>query len=185
MFKYVRVTKSHCLQDGNPLNGNYFDELSFKATVGRFPTGLTVVTGVEDGEPHGLTLQSFMSLSLNPTLIALAVAKTSTTWPKIEPSSSFAVNILADSHGELLARRFASGDASRFTSVAFGTTRSGNPVLDGAAAWLDCTIVTTFEAGDHLLVVGEVIELMEAADVPVEHPIVYYRSQFRSLAPHA
>jgi flavin reductase (DIM6/NTAB) family NADH-FMN oxidoreductase RutF len=166
------------------LNDRQFDETAFKATVGRFPTGLTVVTGVAAGQPQGLTLQSFMSLSLNPTLIAVAVAKTSSTWPKIEHSGSFAVNVLADSHREL-AQRFASKAADRFTSVAFSTARSGNPVLADAAAWLDCTIVAAFETGDHVLVVGGVVELMEPARVEVEHPIVYYRSRFHSLAPHA
>jgi flavin reductase (DIM6/NTAB) family NADH-FMN oxidoreductase RutF len=166
------------------LNDRQFDEAAFKATVGRFPTGLTVVTGVAAGEPQGLTLQSFMSLSLNPTLIAVAVAKTSSTWPKIEPSGSFAVNVLADGH-DGIAQRFASTAADRFTSVAFSAARSGNPVLDDAAAWLDCTIVTTFETGDHVLVVGGVVELMGPAHVGVEHPIVYYRSRFHSLAPHA
>jgi flavin reductase (DIM6/NTAB) family NADH-FMN oxidoreductase RutF len=164
---------------------HHFDQLAFKATVGRFPTGLTIVTGVSTGgEPQGMTLQSFMSLSLNPTLIALAVAKTSSTWPKIAPSGSFAVNVLAHRHGEL-ARRFASKPADRFTDASFSTARSGNPVLDGAAAWLDCSTVTTFEIGDHVLVVGEVVELMESAHGETDHPIVYYRSRFHSLAQHA
>lgn len=162
------------------MDTRHFDATAFKAAVGRFPTGLTVVTGVEAGRPQGMTLQSFMSLSLDPRLIALAVGKSSTTWPKIAPSGSFAVNVLADSQGEL-ARRFASRNTDRFTSAPFGTARSGNPVLDDATAWLDCSVVTTFEIGDHMLVVGEVVELTD--DAPAEGPLVFYRSQFHSLVP--
>ncbi|UYP19550.1 flavin reductase family protein [Rhodococcus sp. Z13] len=157
-----------------------FDPDLFKKVVGRFPTGLTVVTGVRDGLPQGMTLQSFMSLSLDPALIAIAVARTSTTWPNIEAGGSFAVNVLARHHSSL-ARTFSLSPEKRFESVAYSTSKAGNPVLDEAVTWLDCTLDNVLDGGDHIIAIGRVVELKTHDEQDDVEPIVFYRSGFRAL----
>lgn len=154
--------------------------VSFRSAAGLFATGITIVSGMRDGQPVGMTLQSFMSLSLDPTLIALAVAHTSTTWPLIEPTGSFAVNVLSRTH-EDLARRFASRDVDRFVSAEFGRSASGNPVLDDAVTWLDCRLDRVVDAGDHKIVIGEVREIKPATAGPQADALLYFRSQFHHL----
>ena len=176
------MARSGSTPDRKTLNDNTVDIDAYKRIVGSFPSGLAIVTGMTERKPHGMTLQSFMSLSLAPTLVAIGVAKASTTWPKIDSSGSFAVNVLARSQCEL-ARRFAMRATDRFQSLDYGLTRRGNPVIADASAWLDCRVVSKCEAGDHILVVGEVIELMQPRAAGTERPIVYFQSQFHSLTP--
>ncbi|MCR8897867.1 flavin reductase family protein [Gordonia sp. GONU] len=158
-----------------------FDHDAFKKAVGQFPSGLTIVTGVDDGRPHGMTLQSFMSLSLEPALIAIAPARTSTTWPVIAETGSFAVNILSEQHSEL-ARKFASSGGDRFESLDYTTTSTGNPILGETVTWFDCRIADILDGGDHVIVLGEVLELGQAEESTPREPIIFHRSGFRRLA---
>ncbi|ATD72476.1 hypothetical protein CNO18_21635 [Gordonia sp. 1D] len=158
-----------------------FDHDAFKKAVGQFPSGLTIVTGVDDGRPHGMTLQSFMSLSLEPALIAIAPARTSTTWPVIAETGSFAVNILSEQHSEL-ARKFASSGGDRFESLDYTTTYTGNPILGETVTWFDCRIADILDGGDHVIVLGEVLELGQAEESTPREPIIFHRSGFRRLA---
>lgn len=153
------------------------DHHSFRDAAGQFATGLTIVSGIHNGQPVGMTVQSFMSLSLEPTLIALAVSHTSTTWPLIEPAGSFAVNVLS-SHHRSLVRRFSTRAVDRFSSAPFRRSSSGNPVLDDAATWLDCRLHRTYDGGDHTIVIGEVVEIKPTTDQASTEALLYFRSQF-------
>ncbi len=132
---------------------------NFRNVLGRLPTGVVVITGGDPKHPSGLVVGSFMSVSLEPPLVAVCPAKTSTSWPAVELSGSFCANVLSDSQ-EALARRFAASGGDKFSEVDWTPApATGAPVLDGVVAWIDCRVYERFEAGDHWLVLGEVLEL--------------------------
>ena len=150
-----------------------FDQGRFREVLGHFATGITIVTAMEDEGPVGFTCQSFTSLSLDPALIALAPAKTSTSWPKIAAAGAFCVNILS-SDQEALCRTFAASGADKFAGVGWSTAATGAPVLDGALAFIDCHLEQIHDAGDHELVLGRVLDM----GVGEGTPLLYYRSGF-------
>ena len=112
-----------------------------------------------DGEPIGMACNSFTSLSLDPALVLFCAAKSSSTWPKIQSAKHYCANILAE-NDEPLCRSFASKPASeRYDGVGYAKAVTGAPVLDAALAYVDCEIVDEFDGGDHVIVVGRVVEL--------------------------
>lgn len=153
------------------------DEARFREVLGHFATGVTVVTAMEDGAPVGFTCQSFTSLSLAPPMVALAPAKSSTSWPRIAKAGAFCVNILADTQ-EALCRAFAVSGGDKFAGVAWHVGPGGTPVLQGCLAWVECELDAIYDAGDHELVVGRVLEL----GVGEGTPLVFYRAGFGGFA---
>ena len=136
-----------------------FDVADFKEAMGRFATGVTVVTALEEGVPVGFTCQSFVSLSLDPPLVALAPAKSSTSWPRIARAGSFCVNILADDQ-QAVCRGMAVSGGDKFAGIEWhGAAQGGAPVIDGCLAWVDCRVELIHDAGDHELVIGRVLDL--------------------------
>lgn len=150
-----------------------FDEARFKETLGHFATGVAVVTGVENGRPHGFTCQAFSSLSLDPPLVVVAPGKSSTSWPPIARAGSFCVNILG-ANQEALSRDFAVSGGDKFTGVGWHPGSTGAPRLDGVVAWVECNVLTSHDAGDHELIVGSVEEM----GVNGGQPLVFYRGGF-------
>lgn len=153
------------------------DHAKFRHVLGHFASGVVLVTGMHEGLAAGFTCQSFLSLSLDPPLIAIAPGKTSTSWPKVSSSGAFCVNILADGH-EALARAFAQSGADKFEGVEWAPTTGGAPRVHGALAWLDCVVEHIHHAGDHWLVTAQVIEL----ECTAGGPLVFYRGGFCALA---
>jgi flavin reductase (DIM6/NTAB) family NADH-FMN oxidoreductase RutF len=132
---------------------------NFRTVLGRLPTGVVVVAGGDPEHPSALVVGSFMSVSLEPPLVAVCPAKVSTSWPAIEASGRFCANVLGEGQ-EKLAERFATSGGDKFAGVRWSPAPStGSPLLEGVAAWIDCRIYERYEAGDHWLVLGEVLEL--------------------------
>ncbi len=125
-----------------------------RTVLGSFCSGLTVVTAIGD-EPLGFTCQSFASLSLEPPLVILCPARTSTTWPHIRDIGRFCVNMLADDQRHL-SDRFARSGSGKYAGLSWTPGPSGASMLDGAIAWVDCTLWAEYSGGDHTVVVGEV-----------------------------
>jgi flavin reductase (DIM6/NTAB) family NADH-FMN oxidoreductase RutF len=154
------------------------DTAAFREVMGRFATGLTVVTGLDDTEPVGFTCQSFVSVSLDPPYVAVAPARRSTTWPRIARSGRFCVNVLSDSQQDL-AERFAASGGSKFEGVSWTPApATGSPLLAGSLAWVDCSVELIHDAGDHELILGRVLDLATGEG----RPLVYYGSAFATLA---
>ncbi|HSS10299.1 MAG TPA: flavin reductase family protein, partial [Acidimicrobiales bacterium] len=135
-----------------------FDAAHFRAVLGHFCTGITIVTGLEAGEPVGLTCQSFTSLSLDPPLVAFSPGKSSTSWPRIRPSGVFCVNVLTEDQ-EDICRVFATTGVDKFRGVGWRASETGSPIIGDTLAWVDCRMVAEHDAGDHLIVVGQVVDL--------------------------
>src|ERR1700683_2286143 len=130
----------------------------FKDVVGRFATGVTIVTAMEDDQPVGFTCQSFTPLSLEPQMIAIAPAKSSTSWPKIARAGSFCVNILSDRQSNL-CRSFAVSGGNKFAGVQWRVGVTGAPVLELSLAVVECDLEAIHDAGDHELVTGRVVAM--------------------------
>jgi 3-hydroxy-9,10-secoandrosta-1,3,5(10)-triene-9,17-dione monooxygenase reductase component len=143
--------------------------------MGHFATGVTIVTALDGDEPVGLTAQSFTSLSLEPPLILFCPGKTSSTWPRIEKAGSFCVNILGEAQ-EAICRTFAASGTDKFAGVvSTPSDKTGAPVLDDVLAWVDCTLEAVHDAGDHLIVVGRVVDLSVEQE---GKPLLFYRGGF-------
>jgi 3-hydroxy-9,10-secoandrosta-1,3,5(10)-triene-9,17-dione monooxygenase reductase component len=147
----------------------------FRDVLGRFATGVTVVTGLLDGVPFGLTCQSFTSVSLDPPLVLFCPARTSRAWPLIQRSGHFCVNILAGDQ-EQLSRTMASRGADKFAGVEWRpSAATGSPVLPGTLGFVDALISSVHEAGDHFVVVGRVLDLqVQDAD----RPLLFFRGGY-------
>ena len=146
--------------------------------LGHFASGVAVVTAIDAGEPVGLTIQSFTSLSLEPPLILLCPALSSTSWPRVAATGVCCVNLLAEDQAEL-ARQFSRPGIDKYSGVGWTPAPdTGSPVLDGALAWIDCRIERTTPGGDHLVAICHVLSL--AADVE-RRPLVFFKSGFRQM----
>lgn len=151
------------------------DGVSFRRVLARFPTGVVVVTGVVDGEAVGMAVGSFMSLSLDPPLVAFGVDHRSSTWPRLRTAGVFCVNVLSEAQ-QALCRVFATSGADRFRGVDWVPTHTGSPVIHGGLAWIDCELDTEHRAGDHDLVIGHVRDLGIRDDGP--GPLLFYGREF-------
>lgn len=148
----------------------------FRDVAGRFPSGVTVVTGLDDAGPSGFTCQSFHALSLDPPMVVFAVARTSTSWPRIRDSGRCCVNVLGAAQ-EHVARTFAISGIDKFAEVPWRPAPDGSPVIDGALAWFDCTIERIIEGGDHEVVTANV----RALDAGDGEPLVFHRGRYVGL----
>lgn len=151
--------------------------LRFREVLGRFATGVTVVTAEHEGEPVGLTCQSFTSVSLDPPLVLFVPARTSRAWPRIERAGAFCVNVLGRGQ-ERLSEAFASRGTDKFAGVAWRPGVTGAPVLDAGIAWLDCTLHAVHDGGDHLVVLGRVRDLGTRGSAD---PLIYSEGRYRHL----
>lgn len=150
---------------------------SLRSVMACFPTGVTVVaTRNEDGEPIGLTVNSFTSVSLEPPLVLVCIDHGSSSHDPILQAGSFTVSVLSAAQSEV-AQRFATAPSEgRFDDVGWRSAPSGHPVVEGATAWLDCTIHEVITAGDHSILVGRA----EACEWRDEAALVYHRGVMSS-----
>jgi flavin reductase (DIM6/NTAB) family NADH-FMN oxidoreductase RutF len=133
-----------------------FSASDFRASLGMFATGVTIVTARTDsGTLVGLTANSFNSVSLDPPLVLWSLSRIAGSLPALSTGSHYAINILAADQ-RALAERFATRNAERWTGVAYTEGRGGAPLLSGAAATFECFNRSRYEEGDHVIFVGEV-----------------------------
>lgn len=146
----------------------------FRDVMGHLPTGVVVVAGREPGtgNPAGLVVGTFQSLSLDPPLVSFSVATTSSSWPKIRPAGHFSASVLADGQNNV-CRALSSKQDDKFSAVGWHESTDGTPHISGAHAWIDCTTVRELEGGDHLIVIAEVRRLEAGGGTP----LVFHRGQ--------
>jgi flavin reductase (DIM6/NTAB) family NADH-FMN oxidoreductase RutF len=155
------------------------DPDSFRSALGRFATGVTVLTTRHgDGHDHGMTVSAFCSLSLEPPLVVLCIDRRAEMHGILQPGMQVIVNILA-AHQEPLSHRFAEFEGTqRFDGIGFTRSQHGIPVLDDALAWLECEIVTRYDGGDHGLYVASVEHASWHDDA---RPLLHYRGGYAQL----
>jgi flavin reductase (DIM6/NTAB) family NADH-FMN oxidoreductase RutF len=155
------------------------DPTAMREVLGHFASGVVVVTAAGPVGPLGFTCQSFASLSLDPALVSFAPARTSSTWPRIRQVGAFCVNVLAEEQ-EALSAGFARSGVDKFAGVGWRPGPHGAPVLDGACAWIGCTLWREYDGGDHTIVVGRVRDL--AADES-RVPLLFHRGRYGLARP--
>lgn len=155
------------------------DAATFRRVLGNYPTGVCVITAQgEDGVPVAMVVGSFSSVSLDPPLVGFFPDKRSHSWPRIEKAGRFCVNILASNQGEL-CKQLASGGAEKFNGVSYALTPGGTPLLDGVLGWIECDLHAVADAGDHVLVMGQV-RLLDAQ--PDGDPMLFFRGRYGGFA---
>lgn len=158
-----------------------FSERDLRDALGRFATGVTVVTTMTPTGPLGITANSFASVSLAPPLVLWSPARHSRRFPAFEAASHFAVHVLSADQRPL-AEGFARAGEGWPTSdpgVAFTPGIGDAPLLDGCTARFECRHDSAHDGGDHLIVVGEILRIAEA-DLP---PLLFHRGRYGTLAP--
>lgn len=156
------------------------DTESFKTIMSKFATGVTVVTTSVDGENHGMTVNSFCSVSLSPRLILICIEKSAETREKIARSETFAVNFLTDRQLDI-SERFADPaltSQTRFKNLRIIKSTSGTPLLTETMGYIDCKKYNTFEGGDHTIFLGEVIEIFVSKN---NSPLLYFNREYADL----
>jgi flavin reductase (DIM6/NTAB) family NADH-FMN oxidoreductase RutF len=150
----------------------------FRLVCSRFATGVCVITThVPEGGPHGITVNSFTSLSLDPPLVMAAIGTLSAQLPAFEKSGFFAVNILEEAQ-ETLSRHFARRQQeSRFQDIPWSPGSTGSPIFADTLGVIECELVQAFTTGDHRVLVGKALH----AKVHDGKPLLYYRSGYAGL----
>lgn len=153
------------------------DAAQFRALLGRFATGVTVLTTrTPDGRPIGMTASSVASVSLEPPLLLVCVNREHDMHAALEAGSHFALSVLAADQ-EALSRRFAEDMDDRFDGVGYRASKQGMPLLDGAAATIECEKHASAPGGDHTVYFG----LVTGGSVTDRSPLLYYRGGYAGL----
>ncbi len=156
------------------------DPRGFRDVMGRFATGVTVVTIAHDGQLRGMTANAFSSVSLDPALLLVCIDEHASIYPMFQSATAFAVNILASDQAAVSQLFASKGEKSEVMGGhAHRLGPQGSPVLDGVMAWAECRIEHRYAGGDHLILVGRV----EALEIPRPEadPLVFYSGQYRAL----
>jgi len=154
------------------------DPATFRQLLGRFATGVTVVTTrTSDGRPLGMTASSVASVSLDPPLLLVCVDRKNDMRGALEHARHFVLNVLAADQ-EALSRRFAAEATDRFDGVDYRDNKQGLPVLDGVLATIECEKTDVVPGGDHTVYFGRVT----GGAVTDRRPLLYYRGGYAGLA---
>lgn len=157
------------------------DSRKFRDVMGKFATGVTVVTVQEAGNPHGMTVNSFTSVSLDPLLVLISLDKESTTTGILRRTGRFTVNILAADQ-EHIARRFAESgnEGDRFRTIEYTISEDETPVLKEILGYITCTVKEIVDGGDHSVFIGEVIDIGDSGTS--KGPLLFFGGNYKSLA---
>jgi 3-hydroxy-9,10-secoandrosta-1,3,5(10)-triene-9,17-dione monooxygenase reductase component len=147
------------------------DQAHYRQVMGHFPTGVVIVTAPG---PVGTAIGSFISLSIDPPLVAWTAQKTSSTWPKIQEAGVFCVSVLAEDQ-EAICRAFAQSGADKFAGVGYTEMPTGSVRINDCTAWMDCAIEDVHEGGDHVIVVGRVREMGIQRETK---PLLFFRGGY-------
>jgi flavin reductase (DIM6/NTAB) family NADH-FMN oxidoreductase RutF len=158
-----------------------FSSRDLRSALGAFPTGVTVITTQGTEHPYGMTANAFSAVSLDPPLVLVCVIDGTEGKRSIDENGVFAVNVL-HAQQEPVSRHFSSRDRPRgyaaFDNIPHHRVVTGSPILDGAAAFLDCRVAASHQAGDHVIFIGEVVAIGHDQDAL---PLLFHRGQYRYL----
>ena len=153
------------------------DPAAFRAVLGRFASGVTVVTARDErGEDHGMTVSAFCSLSLEPPLVLFCLDEKASMHPLLDAGMAVTINILAAGQ-EALSRRFSGKDSNRFDGIGYTRGQRGAPMLDDVLAALECVVTERRDGGDHTIFIAQV----EHCALHAGAPLLYYRGGYAQL----
>lgn len=154
------------------------DSREFRNALGRFATGVCVITANPEGHaPFGMTINSFASVSLEPPLVLWSLQNNSECFAAFEAAKNFTVNILADDQ-EALSNQYAKKGAHELDTDHYRIGRNGAPVLRGALTSFECDVWNRYDGGDHIIIVGKVVEM---EDRPNGNPLLFFSGKYREL----
>ncbi|MBY4108231.1 flavin reductase family protein [Rhodococcus fascians] len=151
---------------------------AYRQVMGYIPTSVSIITATTDAGPAGMTVGTFTSVSLEPRLVAFYVDLGSTTWPVIAEAEYFGINVLG-SQSQEMCRAFSRRGQDRFAGVAWEGSDRGVPLLDGATVTIECAPYRVDRIGDHLHVVGKVLDLVKR---DAEQPLIFLRGSFVDMS---
>ena len=151
--------------------------LRLREALGNFVTGVTVITTRHQGELHGLTANSFSSVSLDPPLVLFSLSRTAECFSAFESSNFFAVNVLR-SDQDAVSNRFATKDIDKWSGIAWRAGLGDCPLIDGAIATFECRIEARHAGGDHVIYVGEVVTFEQCRD---SQPLAFFRGRYTGI----
>ena len=152
---------------------------AFRDALGLYASGITVIAGHDGDEPLGFTCQSFYSVSMDPPLISFSVMATSSTYPRIRTTGKFSVNVLSRAQ-QSVSNQFARKGTDKWSGIPWTMSDGRNPVIEGTLTWLDCEIAAEHQAGDHIIVIGQVLTI-GPSERQIDEPLVYFRGGYRHL----
>jgi flavin reductase (DIM6/NTAB) family NADH-FMN oxidoreductase RutF len=162
----------------NNKNMTTFDQKEFRKTLGTFATGITVVTAMhENSVPVGITVNSFTSVSLDPPLILWCLDNEAESYKVFANCKNFAIHILHQEQ-EAISQTFATKGSDKFSGLEWETGELGSPILKDCASYFQCETETSYEGGDHIILLGRVKAVQTNAD---KQPLIYHASNYHSL----
>jgi len=161
-----------------------FDSRQFRSSLSRFATGVTIVTCIgEDGAPHGVTVNSFSSVSLSPPLVLFSLDLETRSLAHFQAASGFAINVLAADQSAL-SQKFAETGGEKWDDVVWQKGTTGAPFFDGVLACFDCLPEAVYDGGDHVIFVARVEDCHGASEGEAG-PLLFYNGAYRAIAPKA
>lgn len=151
---------------------------AWRHAMGRFPTGVTIVTTQAEGRVSGTAVNAFSAVSMSPSIVLVCLKRDSRTLAEIHKSGVFGVNVLAAHQADLVGRFASKDENDRFQGLAYETGVTGSPLLRHAVARFDCELHAVFDGGDHEVVLGRVVEVQADSATP---PLLYHRGQLSPL----
>ena len=153
------------------------DKRHFRSVLGEFATGVTIITTIENQEPRGITANSFTSVSLEPPLVLFCLGRESTNFNAFNTANFFAVNILSADQSDI-SNKFAVVEGDKFEGVDWTSWETGAPILPNTIAAIDCRLKELIDAGDHIIVLGEVLRAEKMAEKP---PLLYFEGKYSKI----
>lgn len=154
------------------------DNRKFRDAMGKFATGITIVTTQYNGEIHGMTVNSFMSISLDPKLIAISIDEQASMYEILQASDTFGISVLKDSQEDLskiFARQIKKDRAINYI------IQDGVPVIDDTLAMISCQVEEKVKAGDHVIIIARVTDLT----INEGDPVLFYGGNYRKIQHHS
>jgi flavin reductase (DIM6/NTAB) family NADH-FMN oxidoreductase RutF len=162
------------------MTASVIDQRLYRDVIGRFATGVTVLTFQNADVTRGMTANAVSSLSLDPTLLLVCVDKRGMVHAQLEHAQAFALNILAEDQIEV-SQTFARRGLQDMADVPYRTGVTGAPIIDGVLAWFECEVYERLSGGDHTIYIGRVVEL--SLDRPEARPLLFYGGAYRAIGP--
>ncbi len=152
----------------------------FKAAVGKYPTGVTVISTKYNNKFYGFTANSFTSVSLDPALISFCLNVKASSFDAFFKTKNFAINILSTNQADI-AIRFASSATNKFQNIDFIENSSNTPLISNVLSSIECENYKCIECGDHYIFIGKVLKVQINSEVSIKDPLIYYGKSYREL----